>query len=541
MNEPFDVEISRALKKDTAESLQGWEFTPAMQAKVMQRIRAEAASDSAADEPPAPPARRRNLVDWARPLSLVAAAAAAVVLAVNTNWSGGFGASSKESAMTTDSAPPAEMARTVPSGDKADNLEPTATQQILVPPVTPAAVDNSGSGAAANAVVVGSQPSNEQSRSLAFALPMPAPAHQDAALTDTFRALTAPGSAKMAGASEPPQTVEPTKPTDPTEPTPPADGGEVEFTMVATAAVENVSGAVAHDGAVFTLTTTGLNYTSADMAIAREISLEGLDVVSTVTVAPDGKTAVSGGGSLYVVSAEGELHCTVHTEGVIERVAWSQDGRLAVADGKRVVVYFAETGEAQFEVTTGSVPELAFTPSGYLAIYARRPDGAQELVLMDAKGTEVARQVQPAEAGSGLTVAAGGSIVVAGGQAYSATWSPIWELPMKTTGVTALGAEGVVGWNDQTVLNANVTDGKPAWEANWEGTGRITRVVASPDGKLMAILAETEEGPVLWVVEAGGKVRLTERLEQVPVEIGLSGDQVVMILPTAVQYRAIPE
>jgi outer membrane protein assembly factor BamB len=537
VNEPFDVEISRALKKDTAESLQGWEFTPAMQAKVMQRIRAEAASDSAADEPPAPPARRRNLVDWARPLSLVAAAAAALVLAVNVNWSGGFGASSRESAATTDSAPPAEMAKTVPSGDKADNLELKTTQQGVVPPVTPPAIDNSSNGAAANAVAIGSRPSNERAESLAFALPIPAPAHQDAALTDTFRALTAPpGLGKMAGATDPTPTVEPT------DPTPPADGGELEFNMATIAAVENVSGAVAEGGAVFTLTTTGLNYTSADMATVRDVSLEELGFGSTVAVAADGKAAVVGTGNrVYLIDTDGTLMRTIARSEAIERVRWSTDGRLAVAEGKRIVVYRADSGEAQFEVATGGPAEIAFTPSGYLAVFARRPDGAPELALMDAKGTEVARLVQPAEAGSGLTVAAGGRVVVAGGHAYSATWRSIWELPMKTSGVTALGDEWVVGWNDKTVLNANVTDGKPVWEANWDGTGRITRVVASSGGKLMAILAETEEGPVLWVVEAGGKVRLTERLEQVPVEIGLSGDQVVMILPTAVQYRAIPE
>lgn len=541
MNEPFDVEISRALKKETAESLQGWEFTPAMQAKVMQRIRAEASSDdSTADAPPAPPARRRNLVDWARPLSLVAAAAAAVVLAVNVNWSGlGLGgAASKGSAVTTDSAPPPEMAKAAPYGTNAEPGVKSTKQQAPVPPVQPAPVGSSGSGAAPNTGVANLQAPNERSGDVAFALPMPGPARQEEALADGFRALTAPpgapGTAKMAGGTEP---------TDPKEPTEPAQGDPPDFGIAAIAAVENVSGAVADGGAVFTLTTNGLNFTSADMAVVRDISLEELNGASTVTVAADGKAAVVGGGNrVYLISTEGSLERTIQTEGVVERVRWSIDGRLlAVADGTRVVVYAADTGKAQFEVAAGAGAEMAFTPSGYLAVYAAGTNGPHQLVLMDAKGSEVARLNQPPEAGSGLAVAASGSIVVAGGHAYSATWSSVWALPIATMGVTALGHERIVGWNDKSVLNVNVTDGKPVWQANWEGTGRITRVVASPDGSLMAILAQTEEGPVLWVVEAGGKVRLTERLEQVPVEIGLAGDQVVMILPTAVQYRAIPE
>lgn len=535
MNEPFDVEISRALKKETAESLQGWEFTPAMQAKVMQRIRAEAASDdSTVDAPPAPPVRRRNLVDWARPLGLVAAAAAAVVLAVNINWSGlGMGGvASKQNAPTTDSAPSAEMARAVPSSTNGEAVTSSEPKQPDVPQVQGATVDPAGSGAPANTGAASFQAPSERSRDVAFALPMPAPVEKQEALADGFTALAAPGTAKMAATPAPEEPADPTDTTVRVEP---------EMGIAAIAAVENVSGAVADGGSVFTLTTYGLTFTSADMATVRDLSLEGLDAVSIVSVAADGKTAVAGGGSLYLISAEGELKHTLHAEGAIRQVTWSQDGRVAVADGKRVVVYAGDTGEAQFEVAAVAEAELAFTPNGYLAVYTASPEGPHGLVLTDAKGNEVARINQPPESGSGLAVAAGGRVVVAGGHAYSATWDSLWALPMTTTGVTALGAELVVGWDDKSVLNVNVADGSPVWKANWEGTGRITRVVSSPDGQLLAILAETEESPVLWVVESGGNVRLTERLEQTPVEIGLAGNQVVMILPTAVQYRAIPE
>lgn len=538
MNEPFDVEISRALKKETAESLQGWEFTPAMQAKVMQRIRAEAASDDGtADAPSAPPARRRNLVEWARPLTYVAAAAAAVVLAVNVNWSG-LGVSSKENAATTDSAPVAERANPTPA-PVAGNVEPVTTTatQSAAPKVQPATVDNAGSGTSGNAGAASPPPPTQRSRDVAFALPMPEPAVGAAVLADGFTALAAPpGPAKMAGAHEAGQPEEPTAPTDP------ADGGQAQFGIAAIAAVENVSGAVAADGAVFTLTTTGLNYTSADLAVVRDISLEELSGVSTVAVAADGKAAVVGGGNrVYLIDATGKLERTIERTEAVELVRWSDDGRLAVADGKQVVVYAAATGESQFAVTAGPAAEVAFAPDGSLAVYAALPDGTRQVVLVDAKGNEVARQNQPAGAGRGLAVVASGKAVVAGGLAYDPKGASLWALPLATTGVIALGVEGAVGWNDKTILNVNAADGKPVWQANWEGTGRITRVVSSPDGSLMVILAETDEGPVLWVVEAGGAVRLTERLEQMPVEIGLAGDQVVMILPTAVQYRAIPE
>jgi hypothetical protein len=531
VNEPFDVEISRALKKETAESLQGWEFTPAMQAKVMQRIRAEATSDDdAADAPSASPARQRNWAERARPLSWVAAAAAAVVLAVNINWSGfGMGGSAlKESAATPD-VPSLEAATSSPANANAQVVAPASAQVTDTTPkpdAQPATGDTSGSGTQANAGIASIQAPTQRSREMAFALP--APAARQESLADGVATLAAPPSAKMA--------ITPEQVTDPADGTGPEVG--IAFTA---AAVENVSGAVTNAGSVFTLTNYGLTFTSADMATVQEISLEGLSGASVVTVAADGNAAVVGAeGRVYLIGADNQLKRTIAGEAAIERVGWSNNGLLAVADGKRVVVYAADTGEAKFEIAASPGAEVAFAPDGTLAVYVKDQAGAPLLTLTDAKGSEIARQ-QPAEAGSGLEIAAGGKVIVAGGHAYDAAGNSLWAMPLTPVGVTALGSDRVVGWNDQTVLTVGAADGVKVWQANWEGTGRITRVVPAPDGSLMTILAETDDGPVLWVVEAGGKVRLTERLEQMPVELGLVGNQVVMILPTAVQYRAIPE
>lgn len=81
MTEPFDAELSRAVKESAAKSLQGFEFTPEMRAKVLARIQAEES-----EEPPKPavqPVRRLHPAPLLRPLSWAALAAAAVLIAVN--------------------------------------------------------------------------------------------------------------------------------------------------------------------------------------------------------------------------------------------------------------------------------------------------------------------------------------------------------------------------------------------------------------------------------------------------------------------------
>lgn len=107
MNEPFDAELSKAFK-DSAKSLQGWEFTPQMRQKVLERVRAEEQASPASTERPA--RRSGPTTNLVRPLSWVAVAAAAAFLVMKIDVGGfGMGSSKSSDKMEVASAPMADQ------------------------------------------------------------------------------------------------------------------------------------------------------------------------------------------------------------------------------------------------------------------------------------------------------------------------------------------------------------------------------------------------------------------------------------------------
>ncbi|HWI52785.1 MAG TPA: hypothetical protein VNT01_11665 [Symbiobacteriaceae bacterium] len=505
MNEPFDVEISRALKESAARSLEGWEFTPAMRAKVMDRIRTEAADDTALASPPA---RRFDAARVIRPLAWVAVAAAAMVIAINTDLAG-FGGSRKETAsapqVASKSAAPAPAPAAPPTPETvtaaqtkdgpvpaASSEQPAATAKSMAPESGARSADSTVA-----ALTVG--------RSLAFELTLPGGEAQ----AEVAQALVAP----------------------------PGANGKLAFT---TMAPTNIAGAVSGNGSILTLTPFGVKAVDFEMVTVWERPLADLSHQSLLAVAPDGRAAVANGGDLlYLVNERGELDQTIKAGGAISQVLWSNDGRMAAAVGPKVVVYSAGTSKPQFTADAG---EAAFAPDGVLAVYGGRSDDARLLTLIDPKGAVIAR-AQPAVAGRGLAVTGGGQVIVAGGQAYDRAGNALWQLPLKTDGIAPAGSDRLVAWDAHTVMLAGSSDGLPVWKANWNGAGPgIARVVPSPDGRFVAIVAPQADGTaVLWIVGSDGRQILTEKLAQMPVDLSVAGNQVVLILPDTVQYRSLPE
>lgn len=496
MNEPFDVEISRALKESAVKSLEGWEFTPALRTRVMDQIRAEAAADAA---PASPPSRRPDLVRMARPLALVAAAAAAVMLVVNFGLPG---VSKKEAPATMETAMSA-----APTAPPMPSNEATTTQDTKAAPAS--APEKAGAGQSFGSPSPKAvAPVEAQRAQLALELTVPADAR-----TDAPQALMAPGKSRSADPSS-------------------------SFTVMATS---NIGGGVSGGGAVVTLTPFSVKAVDAANATVWERPLADLNRQSVVAASADGRAAVANGGDLlYLVNNRGDLDKTVHTGAVVEELQWSNDGRVAAAEGAKVVVYGGATGDVQFTVTTHPGSQVAFASDGMLAVF-ESPD-FRHLELYDAKGRAVFR-ARPAVDGRGLVFAGDGQILVAGGQAYDRAGNSLWQLPLRTLGVSALGADRIVAWDARTVMTVNARDGRQLlWRADWKGSGLgISKVVSAPDGSFVVIVARVDDGAVLWVVSADGRQLLTEKLGQMPIDLGVAGRQVVLILPGSVEYRAVPQ
>ncbi|HLN64320.1 MAG TPA: hypothetical protein VK464_22605, partial [Symbiobacteriaceae bacterium] len=119
---------------------------------------------------------------------------------------------------------------------------------------------------------------------------------------------------------------------------------------------------------------------------------------------------------------------------------------------------------------------------------------------------------------------------------------PLWTAPLVPTGMAALGSDKVVAWDGHTVLVLDGRDGHTVLEASWKGAGRgVQKVVPSADGKHVAILAQTEDGPVVWVLNTAGTVTYTEKLGSTPVDLALTGTHLVIMLEESMILRELPQ
>jgi len=470
VNEPFDVEISRALKESADKSLSGWEFTPAMRAKVLERVRAEAA------EAPAPtePARRKQLdpAKLIRPVTWVAVAAAAAFMVVSVGPMGSMKKASDGMRMEAaqDAAPEAATMMAVPTGDdmKAKGVAP---------------------------------PTAQRSAAQMVSLSLP-----------TAPAIT-------------PESVQP-----------PTLAGPK---MAAAAFTMNVAADVALSNAVV-LNTTGVQAVDPNGAVLWNRTMEGLDQQSVLAVSHDGRVALGGANNqMRILNAAGDTEQVVYATAPIHRMVWSNDGRVAAVEGSMVFVYNAANGKQEYHVDAGAAQEVGFSPDGRLAVFGRGTDGRPVLTLRDAMGGRL-WETSPAVDGQGLVFTAGGKVVVAAGQAYSLDGVALWSMPFTPLGLSALTDSTLVAWDDRSVVLLEGEGGNLLWQAGFEGAGRLLTVAAAPDGRYLAIAAETGHGPVVWLVTAGGQQVSAEFVAAAPVDLSFSGNRLLIVLPQSVTAKVLP-
>lgn len=308
MKEQFDVDLSRALKHGTAKELQGWEFTPAMQRNVMERIRAQEAGTAA-------PAGRRT-ARIPRPLMWATVAAAAFLLALNLDLRG-FGGSRQESAKSA--APQAASFSTAG--------HPGAAKEAPAPPGSPAGAEAKPAPQreAASRSMAAQEATKLELLPPARKIRLEPPVSAGAATT-----LTAPNNKAV---------------------------------MTATPQVYR---AAAAGPATILLSATGLTAVGVDGSAAWQRPLAGVTDQSALAVDADGRAAVSVDRKVHVVGRDGALEPSFELPGRATGLAWSPDGRLAAAHGSAVGVY--RDGALQFATPASPGAYMAFGPGSSLAV-----------------------------------------------------------------------------------------------------------------------------------------------------------------------------
>ncbi|HLN61814.1 MAG TPA: hypothetical protein VK464_09705, partial [Symbiobacteriaceae bacterium] len=401
MSESYDVELSRALKESAAKELGGWEFSPAMRAQVLERIRAEEAGRPA---PAAPAPRRFNPAPVLRPLAWVAVAAAAVLVVGNVGLP--KPGMSKQEAATTGAPAPTVAPATAPNDGQ--GVASTLDTKEAPSSAAPAGSEGQAKKAASNEpaqvpapdqTALAQGPAPDQT---AMKFSIASAAHPVVTLEMPMSLASAPEATGSAVASEGPKGK-----------------GVMSMTAVPPQNVAMASGAQ-----FVTVTTAGVQQLNADGSPAWMQPVPDLNLLGTVAVAADGRVAVSNGGNgLTILDQTGASLRTIAASAAVSHLAWSADGRLASVEGSLVFVYDTATGKPAFFVDAGINPALAFLPDGALATYGDLPNDPGLLAVTDRKGA-ILLEARPTTGGHGLAVTDGGKVLVAGGQAYDRAGQP---------------------------------------------------------------------------------------------------------------------
>ncbi|MFZ5815895.1 MAG: hypothetical protein ACOY93_11400 [Bacillota bacterium] len=499
MSDRFDAELKRALKESTAKSLEGWEFTPAMRQAVLKRIAEEGSSEPA---PVAPPRERRRAMT-ARPLVWVAAAAAALVVSLNmSGLMDSMGArKSQESAMQ---APKAASA--VPEAKSLDQKAESAVS------TSAGGSDRAGTdeaGVDAAQVQMATAPPTGQGESLATGAAAPAPPNPARIL------LVAPEAA-------------------------PAETTDKEAGMAAGIAAAKVGPmlltmAPLPEGEAVVLTTEALHRVDRSGVVVWEQRVENPGLLAA---GPGGRLAVTAGERLLLFTAEGQPTGTVQLPGWPSALTFSPDGRLAVVAAGTLLIY--DGTELQLKAPDLLDPSVAFAPDGRLAVLARESSGGRFLHLLSREGRQLARSPVAAE-GAGITFAAEGRLIVAGGEAFDLAGRSLWRAPFAPLAISTLGPGGpVVVWNEHQVSLLRPEDGVELWTAEQTG-GLVIRVAVSPTGDQLAILGGLSEGAAIWVLDRTGGQRQLTTLPIIPADLAVQGDSLRLLMPDGLQTLKIGE
>jgi hypothetical protein len=514
VTEPFDAELSRAIKQSTEQELESWEFSTDMQRGVLDRIRAE---ESGA-VPASRRSRRFNPARLLRPAAWTAVAAAAVLIAVHTDLGGMGGAATK----SAPSKP--EVVQSQPAAPTAKQAAPNSADQA---PAAPGA----GEG---NQVAVTAQDQNTAAPAPAEAKRADGPPGQMALApvqpaAGGPKALAAPATQPYAGGivalDLPP--AEKTKDGAPVMAIMASVGDKVALTATAAGRVVELSG-------------SGVREFVPDGAELWSRPVEGVTDESLLATADDGSIAVAVAGRVEVISAAGKAVSTLKAGALVTSLAWSQDGRLAVAADSAVTIFSVADGKPQFRTEGFTRPDLAFAPDGALAVYGGGK-GGRRLALYSLGGAVLMQTEQAGTDGDGLVFTPRG--LLAGPLAYDRQGGTLWKTPVMPEGITELRGTGLLlTWNRGEVVSVRAEDGIPVWKATWGRPGDgIRQVVTSPDGRLVAVVAGTDEGWAIWVLDQNGKVLLAERLLEQPTGIAFAGDRLVFLAGGSVQFRTIAQ
>lgn len=522
MNEPFDQELSRALKDGVGGPAAGLEFTPAMQRRVLERIRAEAAAPQ--------PVRTAPVIP--RPLVWTAVAAAAFALALRLPLGGGMGGTAgKESAPISGSSTGASPQM---------NKPPAAPAVPAVPAPAPAAAaetakaaasyDTAPAGAAAVAADAARTPSQtpapqpakteqpaEEKGVTGFAMPgQPA---ADAPVTQS------PGAgAAMARAGQPEAMTL----------APESHALGAQSTAKSMAAPAETLRLAAAGNQTLELTQSELRSRDAAGAVRWTLPLERADLIA---VAPDGRAAVGAGPKVCVVSAAGAVERIVEAAHGVGGLAWSAGGNLAVAGPEGVTVW--QEGRPLYQVATAGALQVAFAPDGALAVLSRDSAGPR-LALFGPDGARL-MEASPALAGYSLAFTSDGTLAVANGQAFDRAGKAVWQAPMpRAAGAVAVGSL-IVAWDSSTAAGLKGPGGTEAWRLSWPGGGGIVRAVADPAGRYVALLGVTDAGGQILVLDVGGNAVLTEKLPAPPIDVAFTGSGLLIAGQGGVTARALPK
>lgn len=508
MSDRFDAEFKKALKESASKSLEGWEFTPSMRQAVLRRIAEEEATPSA----PVPLKSLRQMNT--RPYLWMAAAAAAFVVAINlagnSDRNGHYAA--KSDVHSPQTAP--------------------ATQEVAQAAGAPAsqeAARESGSvRSAAAGVAAVPQGAAESAATAAESKPEPAVSAtgQAQALADTATAappaqnhparihLALPEGAPVALKAQPKQ-----------------EEGAGFAAMVAP--VERLS----------------MVRIGANIAVRTQNSVQFLDASGNLIweqptgegagplVAWNGNVATTAGSELMIFNAEGRQVRNLTLPGAPEAIALSGDGRVAAIVGSKLVVF--EGDRLQFQALNALQTGLAFGPDGSLAAVLEE-GGAAYLQLFGRDGSRLTR-VKLKGWGLGITFAAGGDVILVGGEAFQRSGQPLWQIPFPTQEVFSLGPDGPVVARDagQTIALLRPADGTQIWTAQHDGRQTLLTAV-SDSGELLAVVASLEKGAAVWVLDQAGGLRYAEQLSAQPSGVSVQGETLYLLMPEGIQTRALP-
>jgi hypothetical protein len=445
-------------------------------------------------------------------MAWVAVAAAAMFLVVRVGMPG-MGSSKQEAAYDKAAAPKAttgspgaqanEVART-PSDSERRSGDQTAPLAVPAAPAPVAQTQKSMASGETNSYKV---------------------AAADGAVVPMVE-LTLPGSSQMGIAEAPASKM--------------AQPPREALTAVAAASNVAVSSAGA-DGGVVALSHSTVENQAPDGATLWSRPVEQTGAPANMAVAPNGYVALASGSRLQILNSRGEQERLLSGTAPIDRLQWSADGWVASREGTQVFVYGPAGDKPEFSVEAGTGADMAFGPDGTLAVYGDRPDAPGHLMLTDRKGT-VLMEARTGTGGHGVVWSGDGSAVVAAGHGYNRAGKELWQLPIVTDGVAALGPSLIIAWDARTVLVVDAVDGHAVWQAVWNGPGNgIRRVVAAPDGKHLAVSAAVDGSGAVWVLDAAGSVVFTDRTGEQPVDLALSGSHLVLMLPDSVSVRQLPE